>query len=85
MQTYRTHLMLHVFCLDNWEGVTVGNGGDGFRQRFLPRNLTKFDQKQIIRGFSKLSKSGRSAVERVYNWDSEAAKLKDMYKKLLAH
>jgi glycosyltransferase involved in cell wall biosynthesis len=31
-----------------------------------------------------MGKRGRSAVERVYNWDSEAAKLKDMYKKLLA-
>jgi glycosyltransferase involved in cell wall biosynthesis len=31
-----------------------------------------------------MGKRGRSAVERVYNWESEAAKLKGMYKKLLA-
>lgn len=27
---------------------------------------------------------GRKAVESTYNWDTEAAKLKDLYKKLLA-
>lgn len=31
-----------------------------------------------------MGKRGRSTVERVYNWESEAAKLKGMYNKLLA-